>query len=58
MIDSMLYNDRSSVFPELLTGILPALHVPLTPENSTMHYKNTPIQMYWKIHHQNMNIFR
>ena len=22
------------------------------------HYENTPIQIYWKIHHQKMNIFK
>ena len=26
--------------------------------NSTTHFENTPIQIYWKFYHQKMKIFR
>ena len=25
---------------------------------NVLHYENTPIQIYWKIYHQTMKIFR
>ena len=30
----------------------------LLHEKMVLHYKNTPIQTYWKFYHQNMKIFR
>ena len=35
----------------------PGRKIQLYP-SSLPHYKNKPIQIYWKFHHQNMKIFR
>ena len=27
-------------------------------EKTVFHYENTPIQIYWKFHHQQLKVFR
>ena len=44
----------------MYSNVCEAAYVPLQrlKRYPTIHYENMPIQIYWKFHHQKMNIFR